>query len=488
MRFSIKIFICTVLIVALAFSAGGYLLISSSFELAEERERDRALEEHLSLRYMLESGIISEELQGNEIDDDTLTRVAEDIAASLRQEAQQYAAQGARSIVLNDGTRRQVYSNVPKGAEQTLHLSMLTKGYIDYSIEKGGDSYNIIISGLFDYDGHPLYLSYIRDITGVFDDRDRQLSEFMLYDIAIVLASAAVVFLVSWLLTRKVRMLTSASRRIAGGEYGQRAGVRSSDEIGDLAASFNSMAAAVEGKIGELEEAAQRKDAFIANFTHELKTPMTSIIGYADMLRSRECDGETVFKAASYIFSEGKRLESLSLKMLDLLLLEKQAFALRPVNGAELLDYVLECMTPAFEQSGVSLAVHADNGAMLAEPDLIKTLLVNLADNARKASPQGSAVEITGHAANGTYLIAVTDHGRGIPQNELGRITEAFYMVDKSRARAQHGAGLGLSIASRIAELHDTKLEIQSIVGLGTSVSLSLALYQAQGEGSGDEE
>lgn len=484
MRFSIKIFICTVLIVALAFSAGGYLLISSSYRSALTNEISRALEEHLSLRFMLESGIIGEEMQGREPTDETLGRVADDIVAAMRQTA----AQSPGSIVISDDNGRPLYSNAPAGAAQQLTLKPLTKGQVDYKIEKDAGKYSLYISGLFTYDSLPLYLSYVRDVTNVFSGRDLQLRQFMLYDIVIVITSALVLLLFSWVLTRPIRKLIGISRRIAGGEYGQRADVRSSDEIGLLTESFNTMAGAIESKLQEMEEAAKRKDEFIGNFTHELKTPMTSIIGYADMLRSRECDGQTVFKAASYIFNEGKRLESLSLKMLDLLLLEKQEVAFKPMDGGKLLEYIAQSMAPAFEQSGISLTVSADSGIVMAEPDYMKTLLINIADNARKASSAGSSVDLFGHAASGTYFFTVTDHGRGIPENELGRITEAFYMVDKSRARAQHGAGLGLAIASRIAQLHDTKLNIQSIVGLGTSVSISLPLHTPLKEDGEDEE
>lgn len=479
MKFSIKIFVCTILVVAAAFSAGGYLLISRNFTANEQREVRRALEEHLSLRYMLESGIYSQELQNHELTDGNLYIVADDIARNLQK--------GLRSIVLNDSTGREIYNSAPARATDMIKLRPLNSGQTKWHIEQADGKYSIYITGLFTYDTTPLYLSYIRDISDVFAQRDTQLKDFMVFDAVIVLISAVAMLLISWLLTRPIRKLSAFSRRIAGGEYGQRAQVRSSDEIGDLTENFNKMAVSVEDKINELEVSARKKDEFIANFTHELKTPMTSIIGYADMLRSRDCDSQTTFKAANYIFNEGRRLESLSLKMLDLLIVEKHAFTMKPVDGPELLEYIASSVATTFEQDGVKLTVSAGKGMVLAEPDFIKTLLVNIADNARKASAKGGIVELAGAQDNRGYTITVTDHGRGIPESELGKITEAFYMVDKSRSRAQHGAGLGLAIANRIAELHSTKLSIRSIVGLGTSVSISLAPYIAA-EVTDDEE
>jgi signal transduction histidine kinase len=482
MRFSLKIFICAVLVVAVAFAAGGALLIDSNFKESKEGEVSRSLEEFLSLRFMLESSIISEKLQGGAPTGEALARIGESISENIR------LSQGKRYIEVCDSDGKLVYSGAGNLQPTDKSLPALTAGRIDYHIDRFDSGYAVTVSGLFAYDGTPLYLTYIRDINSVFANLNAQLNAFMIYDAAIVLASAAALFLLALLLTRPVRKLTAASRSIASGETGVRADTRSSDEVGELAESFNMMAGAVEEKIGELERASRRKDEFIANFTHELKTPMTSIIGYADMLRSRECDAETVFKASSFIFSEGRRLESLSLKMLDLLMLEKHEFALRPMDCAKLLDYVSESMAPVFAQSGVTLKADARKGVVLAEPDLIKTLLINIADNARKASPPGSSVELCGRASDTSYEISVTDHGRGIPENELGKITEAFYMVDKARSRAQHGAGLGLAIASRIAELHGTSLNIRSIVDLGTCVSIGLKLRVKEVREAEDEE
>lgn len=480
MKFSIKIFIFTMLLVAAAFSAGGYLLISGNFNDNVKREISRSLEEHLSLRFMLESGIITEQFRNNELNENALRSIAGQISSNTQ-------TGGQRDIMLNDGHGRRIYPAAAPGYEELVRLQPLPTGQTKYRIENWGGHYTVFVTGLFDYDGMPLYLSYARDIGTVFAQKDAQLRDFMVYDAAIVVASAAALFLLSLLLTRPVRKLSAVSRRIAGGQYGERAEVRSSDEIGELTESFNRMADSVEEKIGELRAESRRKDEFIANFTHELKTPMTSIIGYADMLRSKECDGPTVFKAANHIFREGKRLESLSLKLLDLLILDRREFELKPADMVELCGYAAECVAASFETDGVSLSVSAGAGLAMAEPDLIKTLLINLADNARKASARGGVVELSGLREGDRYTLSVTDHGRGIPEGELGKITEAFYMVDKSRARAQHGAGLGLAIASKIAALHGTEMKIRSIVGLGTCVSIGLLACDAP-EGSAEDE
>ena len=127
---------------------------------------------------------------------------------------------------------------------------------------------------------------------------------------------------------------------------------------------------------------------------------------------------------------------------------------------------------PSLSNEDITLDMRWEPGYILVEPDLFKTLMINLVDNARKASHKNSVIELYGKVEDGGYAIYVRDHGRGMPKEELSKITEPFYMIDKSRSRAQNGAGLGLALCQRIAELHETKLEYESEVGAGTTVRI----------------
>ena len=223
-----------------------------------------------------------------------------------------------------------------------------------------------------------------------------------------------------------------------------------------------------------LAEAAERREEFIASFAHELKTPLTAIIGYADMLRSREMTPKNRFTAAGYIFSEGKRLESLSLKLMEIIVSGKQGIERRRFDAPYFIREVAAVTVPSLANDGMTLDMRWEPGEVWIEPDLFKTLMINLIDNARKASRRGQTVELFGKNAEGGYAFYVRDHGRGMKKEDLSRITEPFYMIDKSRSRAQNGAGLGLALCQRIAELHGTKLEFESEPGKGTTVRVLL--------------
>lgn len=230
--------------------------------------------------------------------------------------------------------------------------------------------------------------------------------------------------------------------------------------------------AELERAIGDLQDVAGRREEFIASFAHELKTPLTAIIGYADMLRSKDMQPKARFTAAGYIFSEGKRLEALSLKLMDIIVAGKQGVEVKRFEIGYFIRSIAAVTVPSLSNDGMTLDMRWEPGEIYIEPDLFKTLMINLVDNARKASHKNDVIELFGKVEDGGYALYVRDHGSGMKKEELSKITEPFYMIDKSRSRAQNGAGLGLALCQRIAELHGTKLEYDSELGKGTTVRI----------------
>ncbi|BDF59503.1 two-component sensor histidine kinase [Christensenellaceae bacterium] len=456
MKFAWKVFLSTIMVIAVVFAIGGYVLITSSFDSALQRETERALEENQLMKLAYESAAIPYE--GTKLTDEAVTIIASQLENG-----------GRRGIVLSDENYKTVFSSFGgEDAEQEL-LKSTDEGR-SYTIGEYSGEYWIAVSCKSIAGGRTMYLETSRDISDIFMQRTEQFRTYIKISIVLLLAAAGVMWLVSMFLTRPLRKLSATTRRIAQGNYSERMKVMSNDEIGDFTRDFNLMTDAVEDKIYDLENAARQKEDFVASFAHELKTPLTSIIGYADMLRSRNMTPEEMFMASSYIFTEGKRLEALSLKLLELMVLNRSEFEKKRVNPRILIEELNGLMRPVMEKAGMELKVAAQNAIVVLEPDLFKTLLVNLIDNAKKASEPGSAIELYGKIDGRDYVFCVKDHGRGIPPEEIRKITEAFYMVDKSRARAQNGAGLGLALADKIASLHGTRLEFKSIVGTGTIV------------------
>jgi signal transduction histidine kinase len=317
-----------------------------------------------------------------------------------------------------------------------------------------------------------LYLLIATDISGIIVQKEQMMQSFFQIYLATLVISIAIILILSIFITRPLKRMNKTAAEIAQGNYNERLPVSSGDEIGELSDSFNLMTDAVEDKIHELVENAQQKEDFVANFAHELKTPLTSVIGYADMLYQKTLSAEQVKDAAWYILNEGLRLEALSLKLMELIILNRQDFTLEEISADDFLVNIAGGLKPVLEEKKVSLRLNVHSAYIKIEHDLFKTLILNLIDNAIKAG--GNAIEIQGKQNNGFYTISITDNGRGMPQSELTRITEAFYTVDKSRSSRQHGAGLGLALAARIADIHGTTLEFNSSEGVGTVVKLDL--------------
>ncbi len=203
---------------------------------------------------------------------------------------------------------------------------------------------------------------------------------------------------------------------------------------------------------------------------HEMKTPLTSMIGYTDLLRRSQLPPESAQQALDAIVSQGEGLERMAFKLLDLSLLDSGIKPqMQPCDVSALFEEAQAAVAALSAERGVRVVCQADMETLVCDRDLIGTMLQNLLSNAIKASGAGQDVVLS--ARDG--VLSVTDHGVGIPAEHLARVTEPFYMVDKSRARSQQGAGLGLALCRRIARLHGAQLVIESREGAGTRVSVS---------------
>ena len=309
----------------------------------------------------------------------------------------------------------------------------------------------------------------VQDITPVYDQiRTLTLQFIVIGAVCIGLGLLLIALLVRRSL-RPLQELQSAAAHIAEGNYAERAAVTSSDEVGALAQDFNAMAASVEQHIEELTETAERQRLFIGGVTHEFKTPLTALLLNADSLQNTYLDEEERSAALARIEHQARWLERLVQKLLKLITLDQKP-ELQPGSVPELLDRVRESTGDTLAARGVSLETDCRVESLELDADLMQDVLVNLVDNAGKASREGQTVTLSADKTG----FAVRDQGCGIPQEEIYRITEPFYMVDRSRSKKLGGVGLGLALVKEIVQAHGGRLEIESTVGEGTTVRVLL--------------
>lgn len=302
-------------------------------------------------------------------------------------------------------------------------------------------------------------------------DKLRNLTMYMIViTFSVMVVMSIIVALILRHSLRSLKELNATAADIAKGNYDKRVNVRGKNEIATLGTTFNQMAEAVETRTKSLEESERQKTLFMGNLTHELKTPLAAISGYAQTLLTVRLDEADEAEALGYIDEECKRLERLSKKMLRLLELDtEQKLELHEIPVRQLFERTGRLCRKLLETKGVTLQYEEHGECFLVEEDLMTEVLVNLVDNANKASKQGDTIRLIAN----DHQILVQDTGCGIPEEEQKKILEPFYMIDKSRSRKNGGAGLGLALTALILKRHDVTLAIESEEGKGTTMILN---------------
>lgn len=463
MKLSWKVFLSTLIITILTFSIGGYFLISAVFQSALNRESNSALEENKMLRSYF--GAVIPTTTSEEQSKVAMIKTSESIISHFTNDK--------LSIRISDDAQNVVAQSDDVNFDMNL-LKQLEDDSLAYKTIEYNSSYYIQTASILNTFSGKVYLETIHDISSIFADRQNLFSFYRKLIFCMLIINGLLVFFMTLWTLSPLKKLSNTTREIAKGKYSDRAVIQTKDEIGLLAEDFNKMADSLETKIRDLEATTISQRDFIGSFAHEIKTPLTSIIGYADMLRSKKMTEENRILAADYIFNEGKRLEALSLKLLDLLVVKNREFQMKEINMKELFNNIKGIMEPTLKGSNIILKVSAEDTQIKVEVDLMKTLIFNLVDNARKAIKERGIISLTGkRISDDRFMIIVKDNGKGMPEEELSRITEIFYMVDKSRFKDK-GVGIGLSLCKEIVELHDGKMKFESQVDIGTSVYLDL--------------
>lgn len=464
MRFADKLFVLMAVLLGIIFSAFGLWMLNSNFSNILSRELDRGEKDNQMFQYMFEMGYQSNKSYGG---DYAINKSLDSIVGNI-------SGSGSYCFVLNS-EKEYIYYSVREIRDPLL----IVFSQLIESLEEG-ENYAGCVREIEDMghfainicsvsvDGATYYLGSCRSISTIYSDRTKLITEYRIAIIALLIIGGVCIYIFARFITAPMQKLEEVASDIAEGDYNKRAEVVSEDEVGELAESFNMMTDAL------VREMKERED-FTTAFAHELKTPLTSIIGYADMLNTMKMTEEESREAYYYIYSQGKRLESLSHKLLDLVSMDKNPIKFSTLSVRELGDNILTTMRPIWEKKEIKGKISLGRGKISGDKELLLSLFYNLLDNAVKAVEPGGVVMMKGKQTEDGYEVRIVDNGRGIPEEEISRITEAFYMVDKSRSRKEGGAGIGMALCKKIIELHNGEFSVQSKLGVGTAVTIVFA-------------
>ncbi len=295
---------------------------------------------------------------------------------------------------------------------------------------------------------------------------------FKMFFIAALFALAltfVLVYLVSYRLTKPLREMSAAAKQYATGDFSKRINIKRSkfrisghDEIDELVQAFNTMAQA----LATLE---MSRRSFVANVSHELKTPMTTIGGFIDGILDGTIEKEKETQYLKVVSDEVKRLSRLVTGMLNMSKIEAGELDLKP-QRFDISEMIFRTML-GFEQliDNKHIEVRGldtlENNLVTADKDMINQVVYNLIDNAVKFTPEGGYIEVSSKSDIEKVIIKIRNSGKGIPSEELDKIFERFYKIDKSRSYDVKGAGMGLYIVKTIIELHGGQIVARSEPG-----------------------
>ncbi|MFF2878185.1 sensor histidine kinase [Gottfriedia sp. NPDC057991] len=325
-----------------------------------------------------------------------------------------------------------------------------TKGYlIGLPFEKDGHQYALFIQPNID--------------RGFFKMR-----RVLFFSLLTTLLIGSVTFLfVAKLLVKPVKELISATKELAKGNYDVQVTIKRKDEIGLLASNFNLMT----NKLNKLEE---MRSEFVSNVSHEIQSPLTSIKGFAKVLRSKQLTEEKKEHYLSIIETESERLSMMSERLLKLASLDSEQHPFQPTTYKldEQIRKIILALEPHWESKKLQLVLNLPQTEIVADRLLLEQVWINLLQNAIKFSSIAGYIKVDILDLDHYIHVLISDSGLGISKEDIERIFERFYQADHSRNKK--GTGLGLSIVQKIMEIHHGKIEVESVVGKGTSFTIIL--------------
>lgn len=269
-------------------------------------------------------------------------------------------------------------------------------------------------------------------------------------------------------LTRKIKKLDKAVNKVKQGNYNIKLKRLGNDEIGNFGNSFNEMTIAIQDNINKIQEVSENRRQFIGDLTHEIRTPLTSIIGYSSLINNdKVTDNNTIKQYSARIYEEGKYIQQMSERLTEMLLIENGSIKKELINISEEMKIIIEELENLYYNAIFNIQIE-ENVYKEVDKILLKSLIYNLVKNAIGAYDTTPRIDIY----LSKYEITIIDYGRGIPEDKIEKIKEPFYTLTKDRNRKISGMGLGLTLCFKIVNIHNWKLNIKSEIEKGTKVTI----------------
>lgn len=463
MKFFWKLYFSLMILLCSCFSIGSYILIQGSFDNSLKREMNTAYQENSIILSTLKNYT-----NWYEEDIEDISRIQELLATVTVQSFD-------RNIMfcLRDTKGDVVFQNDHFNHSSTL-IKNLKNNQKKSILKKSSSKYYVYTIEPVSIGSNQFYIENKYDVTSLFQMRNSQIQTYLKSTAVLLCLGIVLVYVISSWLMKPIKRLSEGLKEVTQDNVYSQLEVTGDDEIADVMIDFNGMSIHLSQTLDELNETIEKQKIFIGDFSHELKTPLTSIIGYGDLIRSKKLSEEELILYSNAIVEERKRLENISMKLMNLTVLKQNACTMSPIPATLFFDRIQQGIQLLLDQHHITLTMDITPSTIYIDSDLMKTVFYNLIDNSRKAIVSNGHIEIKGFIEDKNYHITLTDNGCGIPKEEIDKLTQAFYIVDKSRSRKNGGAGLGLSIVDTIIKAHHATMYINSVVNQGTTIEIIL--------------
>jgi signal transduction histidine kinase len=438
MKFRQKIFLVTFAFVTISINLIGIIIINNNYNLQ-----------------------INNKIENNKID----IRNIENMLSF-------YGEGGLNSSLLNKNkTSYEILKN-----DDVIYTNNSIDNNIKEMLKPSEDEIKVIISNkeLFmavrnnDYD-----IILVEDITDVFDNRQEQINFFIKISFSFSFIIAICLYIVILFLTRRINKLEKTIDKIKKGDYSVRVEKLGNDEIGNLAQSFNEMVDSVDNNITEIQRISENRKNFIHNITHEIRTPLTSIIGYSSLIKNAKIsDKEKIIEYNNKIYEEGNYLNLISDRLIDIVLLDNKKIELEDINISENINTIIDNNKCIYRDVEFIKNIQ-DNIIIKSDKVLLFSLVTNILKNAVVACENKNKKIVEIILEEITYnqiVLKIKDNGKGMSEKQIQKITEPFYTSNKDRNRKSSGMGLGLPLCEKICEVLNATLDFKSKEEYGTTV------------------
>jgi len=451
MKLSVKIFlgICIPSIIAIIIISSS--LIFRSLKNNIENETNRCIQEFRLIEYNIEDAFKNSTSIDKEI---------------IKAYSDYYSDKQIDFIYYEN--KQEVYKSENNLKIHNLKILDVTRNNVLTEVQNMDDQYFVLISTKL---SNGNILIYVRNIDSIYKIKDNLINLSIIVILIIIVLIAVIAYVISRTLTKPLNKMKVEMLKLSKGDYNINL-KEGKDEFGNLARNFNKMSKELENRNKELVEMITSKEVFIDNLSHEINTPLTSIIGYSELLEKANCTDEQKQKFLKYIQQESKRINDIHKKLLLLSYKKKADFDAKHIEVINVFSEIEKLVRFKLEENNINLQINSSLKTIYGDETLIIMSISNLISNAINVSKNGSRIIVNAFEDNNNKYIQVIDEGQGISKENIRKIVEPFYRVDKARSRKNGGAGLGLSICQSIMELHNGNMKIDSELGKGSIFTL----------------